>query len=446
MSDQRALLPKIDTLLDPILVEQFGRDRVLRHARRLVDDCRQRIAQGHKMDLDAIPTQLFNSLNDGLSEVINGTGVLLHTNLGRAPWGESARHAARAAQGYCNVEFDLTAGRRGKRGMAVEDRICALMKAPAALVVNNCAGAVMLMLAALAQGRSVLVSRGELVEIGGGFRVPDVMKASGADLLEVGTTNKTHLTDYQNALADDVVGVLRIHHSNFKQIGFVAQPLLSELATLPTRLLVDLGSGQLSYDAAEPSVAEAMAAGADIVCMSGDKLLGGPQSGIMIGREDAIAQIRKHPMYRALRPDKTILAALEATIDDWLRQKPTPLEQMRQLTSDELNDRVSVWCQELDTFGSVDAVRTEATIGGGSLPGQNFESVGIAIEHPQVNVLQSALLNSKPPVIGRVRNQQLIFDARAIIILQQEAMFLDAVKSALSGLNTQTGEATQTGH
>jgi len=431
MDDKRPHLPKIDQLLDDDLVETYGRARVVQHARRWVQASREKAMQGAAIDTMSIREGIRASLTDELRSVINATGVLLHTNLGRAPWSETARAAAAQATGYCTVEFDLGSGTRGHRGAPVEDRIMALMNAPAALVVNNCAGAVLLMLAALAHDRRVLVSRGELVEIGGGFRVPDVMAASGATLVEVGTTNRTHLRDFEYALADDVAAILKIHHSNFKQIGFVTQPTLSSLGGLDTRLLVDLGSGQLDYAQSEPSVAEALAAGADVICMSGDKLLGGPQSGIIIGQPDAISQIRRHPMYRALRPDKTILGALQGTLDDWLCQRDPPLQTMRSTSNETLAEAITQWIAVIPQEFDPQCVEAEATVGGGSLPGQTISSMALSLGGGQVKRIRRELRSASPPIICRLSDDRLIFDARTIVPLGHGAAFVKSLMSVL---------------
>ena len=285
----------------------------------------------------------------------------------------------------------------------------------------------MLMLSALANDREVLVSRGELVEIGGGFRVPDVMQAAGAKLKEVGTTNKTHLRDFEAALTEDVAGILRVHHSNFKQIGFVHQPSLAELASLPTRLLVDLGSGQLDFNGAEPSVEEAMAAGAHVVCMSGDKLLGGPQAGIVIGQPEEIGCLRRHPIYRALRPDKTILAALEGTLDDWLTGRGTAVDHMRSLSVETMQAVVERWCSALNHRADLSVAQTRATVGVVHCPARiSLQSRSRSLMSGRRNYKH--LLNGYPPVVCRRRDSQLFIDARSIIVLEQEALLLEALE------------------
>ncbi len=437
MSDLRAKLPKVDALLAPELVERFGHARVVRHARAVIETGRARAAQGDLPTLASLIQSLSDRLDDGVRPVINATGVLLHTNMGRAPWGTGAVEKAAMAAGFCDVELDLKAGKRGGRGRGVEDRLCALTSAPAALVVNNCAGAVLLMLAALAKDQEVLVSRGELVEIGGGFRVPDVMAASGAILREVGTTNRTHLRDFEAAISPEVAGVLRVHHSNFKQVGFVTQPSLKELGALDSPLLVDLGSGQLEWSQLEPSVHEALAAQAAVICMSGDKLLGGPQAGILLGQCTYIERIRSHPLYRALRPDKVILAALEGTLDDWLRGRMSPFTAMRAVSNDSLREAVDGWVKELEGVADVRVIDTEATVGGGSLPGQSIPSVGVSISGLDVEALARQLRLGHPPVIGRIERDALILDTRSVIPLGNGPALLTAIKKALRLLTSQ---------
>jgi L-seryl-tRNA(Ser) seleniumtransferase len=432
MDDKRPNLPKIHRLLDRALVDAYGHDRVVKHARYWVQVSRERVTDDAPVDEADIRKRMSDSLGDEVQAVINATGVLLHTNLGRAPWSEAARAGADTAAGYCTVEFELRSGKRGHRGASVEDRIMALMKAPAALVVNNCAGAVLLMLAALAHKKKVLVSRGELVEIGGGFRVPDVMAASGAELIEVGTTNRTHLADFELALDSDVAGILKIHHSNFKQVGFVTQPTLSAIGALNTRLLVDLGSGQLDYAQSEPSVAEALAAGADVICMSGDKLLGGPQSGIVIGQPEAIQAMRRHPMYRALRPDKTILGALQGTLDDWLCHRKTPLQAMRSVSNDTLAQVIAQWIDVIPKRFDPRCVETEATVGGGSLPGQTIPSLGLSLGGDHITRIRQALRATSPPIICRLADSRLLFDARTIQPLGRSDPFIAGLMSVLA--------------
>jgi len=430
-ADHRSEVPSVDSLMDADLVARHGQARVTHVARALLAEARARAAAGERPNRGALADALGARLEAHLRPVINATGVLLHTNLGRAPWSASARAAAAGAMGYCPVEIQLASGKRGGRGAGVEERLCALTGAEAALVVNNCAGAVLHLLSALAKGRAVLVSRGELVEIGGGFRVPDVIRASGAELREVGTTNRTHLRDFSTAITDDVVAVMRIHHSNFRQVGFVTRPSLAELAGLGRPLWVDLGSGQLDAGEAEPCVREALDAGAELVCMSGDKLIGGPQAGLILGHEASISALRRHPMYRALRPGKVTLAALEATLDDWLCGRVVPLEVMRSAGLEGLRAAVEGWLAAVGDRVPARVLEVDGAIGGGSLPGRTWPSLALALRPASVERLRHRLLRGDPPVVARAAEGELIFDARTIVPLGQGADFLRALQAAL---------------
>jgi L-seryl-tRNA(Ser) seleniumtransferase len=415
----------------PDLVEAFGRARVTHAARRVLEEARGEATGGQVPSVGEIEARLAARLALGVRGAINATGVVLHTNLGRAPWSERAIEAAARVAGYATVEIDGRTGRRGRRGEGAEERICALTGADAALVVNNCAAALVLALAALARGRKVVVSRGQLVEIGGGFRVPEIMEASGATLLEVGTTNRTHMRDYDVAIAEDVAAVLWVHHSNFRQVGFVAQPSLAELGLLARPLIVDLGSGALESFGEEPSVAEALRAGASVVCFSGDKLLGGPQAGILVGKADVLEGLRRHPLQRALRPDKVTIAALEATLDDWLRDDPVPVRRMIDASVDDLRAAVRAWARELPEWVRYEIRDVEAAIGGGSAPGRTWPSVALAILSPSPELLRAALLGGDPPVVGRIQDGALLLDARTVHPLGHSRALLRALAPPL---------------
>ena len=430
-ADYRSALPSVDSLLTEALVATHGQARATYVARALLAQARDEAAKGVRPDSARLRLALATRLEAHLRPVINATGVLLHTNLGRAPWSASARAAAVGAMGYAPVELNLGTGKRGGRGAGVEERLCALTGAEAALVVNNCAGAVMHLLSALAKDRTVLVSRGELVEIGGGFRVPDVMRVSGAALREVGTTNRTHLRDFAEAMDDSVAAVMRIHHSNFRQIGFVTRPSLKDLAGLGKPLWVDLGSGQLAIHPDEPSLREALDAGAEVVCMSGDKLLGGPQAGLILGQRDAIEALRRHPLYRALRPGKVVLAALEGTLDDWLRDQPVPLTRMRDAELADLRTAVESWRAALGRRIPARVLEVEGAIGGGSLPGRTRPSVALALRPKSVDGLRRRLLQGTPPVVARAMDGELILDARTVVPLDQGDALLTALEAAL---------------
>ncbi len=361
--DQRRRLPSVDRLLNsPELaqaIETYGRNLVASAVRDTLEAARRRFADGNDMpDTAALAADVDRRLREAtrgtLHPVINATGVIIHTNLGRAPLSKAATRAmGRVATGYSNLEYDLEAGERGSRYVHAEALLARLTGAEAALVVNNNAGAVFLVLSALAQGREVIISRGQLVEIGGGFRIPDVLRQSGARLVEVGTTNRTHARDFRDAIGSETAMLLRVHSSNFKQIGFIAEVSLEEMVALGTRaglpVVDDLGSGTLldttRYGlAAEPMVQESLAAGADLVTFSGDKLLGGPQAGLIVGRAELIALLRRHPLTRALRVDKSTLAALQATLLHYVRgeaETQVPVWRMISAPLEELSQRAT---------------------------------------------------------------------------------------------------------
>jgi len=371
-----------------------------------------------------------------LRRVLNATGIVLHTNLGRAPLAESAQKAvAEVASGYSSLEYDLAQGRRGDRGLGPEKWLTRLTGAEAALVVNNGAAAILLALAALAEGRQVIVSRGELVEIGGSFRVPEIMEMSGAELLEVGATNRTHLRDYEKALARQgkaVAAILRVHRSNFRMEGFVKQPELKDLAKLARQhkipLVEDLGSGAL-VDLSpfglerEPTVADSLEAGAAVVTCSGDKLLGGAQAGLALGQKAVIAKIRKHPLARALRADKLALAALEATLalyaDPERAQREIPTLAMLSANPEILAARAERLAKQL--ADKVPGLRTEIVpgegeVGGGSLPLQKLRGPNVAVTHENLTAaqLEEKARAADPPVIGIIRASRFRLDPRTL--------------------------------
>jgi L-seryl-tRNA(Ser) seleniumtransferase len=373
--------------------------------------------------------------------VINATGVLLHTNLGRAPLSPATIAAMRDASGYTPIELDMITGRRGDRFAHAEDLLKRLTGAEAALVVNNNAAAVLLVLSALAVRKKVAIARSQLVEIGGGFRVPDVMKQSGAKLAEIGTTNRVRLADYEEALAESAALVMRAHRSNFRIIGFTEEPSLADIAGLARRfgvpLVDDLGSGTLldtaGYGLAhEPTVQESIQAGADVVCFSGDKLLGGPQAGIIVGRAELLARIKKHPLARAVRADKTCLAGLAATLLHYLKDEPEreiPVWRMIAAPIQELQKRATTWSTAC-SFGEV--VESESTVGGGSLPGEVLPTRVLALRVPHPDKFLARLRLGDPPVIGRTENDRVLLDPRTVLP-EQDAALVGALKTALAG-------------
>jgi L-seryl-tRNA(Ser) seleniumtransferase len=401
----------------------------------LVDVAREAIAAGDPASAEARARDLARTL---LGPVINATGVLLHTNLGRAPLAVALRAAA------TNLELDLTTGQRGSRQVHTSRLLARLCGTEAALIVNNNAAAVLLVLAALARGREVLVSRGESVEIGGGFRVPEVMEQSGARLVDVGTTNRTRLRDYQRGLARptaDVALVLKVHPSNYRLEGFVEDTPVEELATLSPSVPVvaDIGSGLLdaacpwlrdgppSWLAREPAARQTLAAGAALVTFSGDKLLGGPQAGIIAGREDLVAACSKHPLSRALRPGGLILASLQEVLLAYLRRDAAttvPLWRMAGLTVDELAARAEALVEEAARPG-LTAAPMESLPGAGSLPGTVIPSYGLVVAGDHVAELRKA----EPPVIARVQDQQTFLDLRTVDRTEDALL-----ASALAGL------------
>ena len=402
-------LPSVDVLArrsdDPLAVET---------ARKVLSRARLQIQAGSDPgDLAAaFDAELESARAPQLRRVINATGVIVHTNLGRAPLAEAALDRVRdIARGYSNLEYDLATGRRGSRQDHVSDVLRRLTGAEAALVVNNNAAAVMLALAALAEGREVLVSRGELIEIGDGFRIPDVLQRSGARLREVGTTNRTRAADYEAAIRPETAMLLRVHQSNFRVVGFTEQPSLEELALVAQShklpLVDDLGSGALIEIGSEPTARASLASGADIVCFSGDKLLGGPQAGIVVGRLDLVEKLRRHPLQRALRADKLTLAALEATLTLAL-DAPDEVPVLRMLR--EPVESVRARAERLAALVGGEVEETVGRAGGGSLPLTELTSFACAVEEE----LAEKLRTLDPPVIAVVRDGRTLLDCRTI--------------------------------
>jgi L-seryl-tRNA(Ser) seleniumtransferase len=360
----------------------------------------------------------------GIKPVINATGVLLHTNLGRAPLSESARAAMNDAARYCSVEYDVESGTRGGRGARVESLLKDLTGAEDVLVVNNCAAAALLILTVLAGDGETIVSRGELVEIGGDFRVPDVMASSGTRMIEVGTTNRTHLEDYRRAINANTRLLMRVHPSNYRIVGFASSPTRAELAALSREkelpLYEDAGSGLLEdlrkYGVIdEPVVREIVEQGVDVVSFSGDKLLGSVQAGLIAGTRAIVSRLRKHPLYRALRSDKIRLAALEATLGSHQRDSAeVPVMQMLSLTADELAQRAQSLVEGLDS--RFELIAGESTLGGGAGPTSTFSTTLIAITHPEKSAqdIEHQLRTSSPAIIARISEGKVLLDLRTV--------------------------------
>ncbi|MBI2886207.1 MAG: L-seryl-tRNA(Sec) selenium transferase [Chloroflexi bacterium] len=476
-------LPSMDRLLaDPRLAEiiaAYGHERVADQARGALEEARQAIGNGgapRSADelVAVVLARARAQWQPGLRRVINATGVVIHTNLGRAPLSREAVAAmALAAQGYSNLEFDLESGERGSRHVHIEALLTQLTGAEAALVVNNNASAVLLGLTALAQGKEVIVSRGQAVEIGGGFRIPDVLRQSGARLVEVGTTNRTYVGDYDAAISHETAALLRVHSSNFRVIGFTHSAALPELVELAHRrgllALDDLGSGCLldttAYGLAkEPLVQESVEQGADLVFFSGDKLLGGPQAGIIVGRKAPVEWLKRHPLARAVRIDKASLAGLAATLTHYLKNKATervPVWQMIAAPLERLEQRASAWAAALrqaPSAGSghrplagsgqaqdaalgegVAVVDGRSMIGGGSLPEESLPTRLLAISSVALTggatpeAVAARLRALQPAVVARIERDVLLFDPRTVLPDEDEEL-VAALRAALAGL------------
>jgi L-seryl-tRNA(Ser) seleniumtransferase len=427
-------LPSVDELAAVLERDGAGHAPAVRAAREAIAARREAIAAGGSPSAAGVEDDaraiLAESARPRLRPVINATGVIVHTNLGRAPLPEVAIDAVRdVARGYSNLEYDLGAGARGSRQAHVEELLCELTGAEASLVVNNCAAAVLLAAAALAEGRELVVSRGQLVEIGGSFRVPDVVARSGARLVEVGTTNRTRLSDYERACGPDTGAVLRAHQSNFRTVGFVAEVEIEPLCELAARagvpVIDDLGSGALAERvpelADEPDVRRSVAAGCAVACFSGDKLLGGPQAGVMVGTGAAIDSCRSHPLARAVRIDKLSLAALEATLrlyrDPAAAAREIPVLRMLTTGDAELRARAESMRDRIAAAG-VDArvIDASAKVGGGALPLLELEGPVCAVDPGGIGVdeLARRLRHAKRPVIARAREGWLLLDPRTL--------------------------------
>ena len=384
-------------------------------------------------------SHLAAGFDPSLVSVINATGVIVHTNLGRAPLAESAvRRVTRLSAGYTNLEYDLAAGRRGSRSVHAERLLSRVTGAPAAVVVNNNAAAVLLVLAALAQGREAIVSRGELVEIGGGFRIPDVMRQSGALVREVGTTNRTRTDDYAAAISDRTALILRVHRSNFRIEGFTERPHLDELVALGQRfelpVVEDLGSGNLLDDQTpggviEPTVSASVSAGAAVCCFSGDKLLGGPQAGIIVGGKEPLSRIRTHPLMRALRVDKMTYAALEATLLEYARGRArtsVPVARMLTATAEEIGAHAAALADRVSDHPLFEAhvVSGVSTVGGGGAPGSALPTrlVQLTPRGSSAATLEARLRGLRPPIVARIANDRVVLDLRTVLPEQHDQL------------------------
>ena len=444
------MLPSVnDVLLSAglrTLSDSYARTAVANAARNVLQGYREEIARGEhtvvslQESVDRLPAAIACELSQpfqfSLRRVINATGVILHTNLGRAPLSQAAlAHVIEVAKGYSNLELDLDSGERGRRDVHTESLILNLVlntgvnaNTHRAIVVNNCAAATFVALHALAYGKEVIVSRGELVEIGGGFRIPEILKQSGALIREVGTTNRTRLADYENAISEKTGLILRVHQSNFSMDGFVTRPRLEELVELGKRrqvpLFEDHGTGLAEslkpYGVeGEATLMDSVLAGCDLVAASGDKLLGGPQCGILIGSKGLVENIRSNPLFRTFRVDKLIYAALEATLIAYRRDMPQtiPVVRMTRLTPEEIRDRCEQIVRQISgSMFTAEVVPVESLIGGGTAPRARLQSYAIALKHPNLTA-ESLLLRLRrldPPVIGRISDDCVLLDLRTV--------------------------------
>ena len=430
-------LPSVDRVLADgrarALSAEYSGDAVVAFVREELEALRQSIANGGAAPtvdaiVEAVDRRARASLSPSLRPVINATGVIIHTNLGRAPLSDEALAAmTEAARGYSNLEFDLAAGARGSRHTHLEEQLKRLTGAEAALAVNNNAGAILLTLSALAQHREVIISRGQLVEIGGGFRIPDVMAQGDAFLVEVGTTNRTYLRDYESAITDHTAALMRVHASNFKVVGFTASVDVRELARLAHErglpLIDDLGSGCLLDTTAfglpaEPTPQESVRAGADLALFSGDKLLGGPQAGLIVGRRSIVELLRKHPLARALRMDKASIAGLAATLNHYLKDEApekVPVWRMIATPLDAIEARAQAWARAAGASAHV--IDGRSMIGGGSLPEEGLATRLLALAPAAgrpAEALTERLRAHEPPVVARIERDEVVLDPRTV--------------------------------
>jgi L-seryl-tRNA(Ser) seleniumtransferase len=456
------LLPSIDELLSTeaviAMIAELGRTRALFLTRQALDSIRGDMRENSEPPFNRLETltseilfeETIRRLNDVmrtertsvLRRVINATGVVIHTNLGRAPLSENAKRAIVDAAGYSTIEYNIGTGKRGTRCSNAEKLLAEITGAERALIVNNCAAAAVLVLSVFAKGGDVLVSRGELVEIGGDFRIPDVLTQSGATLKEVGTTNRTKLSDYEKALNLDTALILRVHPSNYRIVGFTDKPSVADLADLAhtngillyedagSGAMIDLNSVGLDDD---PVISQSLAVGADIVSFSGDKLLGGPQAGLIVGRKDLIDSLRKHPLYRALRVDKLICAALEATLGSYAREtarEEIPVLKMLSMSAEAITKRAHAFKARLaDTISSSDGLNIEtipgnSAVGGGAAPDVSPETFLLALSHTKHSdhELEQALRLSNPPVITRIVEGKVLIDLRTVADSDEEEL------------------------
>jgi len=445
-ADLRAI-PSVDAILQSptaeSLITAFGRKLAIDAIRLSLDQIREKIISGHPVPTNDVIIKEAKKFalkwtHQSLAPVINATGIILHTNLGRAPLSEETIKAMQEiSTSYNNLEFDLVKGKRGKRSIHAEEILKKLTGAESALVVNNNAAAVLLILSALAKRKKVIIPNSQLVEIGGGFRVPDVMKQSDARLIPIGTTNRIHLSDYAQALEDGASIVLNAHHSNFKIIGFTSEPNLKDVIDVSHNhsvpFVYDLGSGALldtsMYGLAhEPTVFEALSAGADVICFSGDKLIGGPQAGIIIGKSKLLTKIKRHPLARALRADKTCLAGISTTLIHYLKgeaEEKIPVWKMIAQDEATIHQRVKEW---KEVIGQGEVLKGSSIVGGGSLPGEALPTYVLALDISKANKFLNKLRTLPFPIVARIENDRVLFDPRTVLPNQEDAFLQNLTK------------------
>ena len=450
MKTELSGIPAVDRILsnsgiEP-LITRYGRQLVVDEARNVLQDIRDDVMSGGEVpEVDrivrVISENLINLVHSSTVPVINATGVILHTNLGRAPLSANAVNAiSQISSGYSTLEFDLPSGTRGKRTTHIETLFQRMLSVEEALVVNNNAAAVLLILSALASRKQVVISRGQLVEIGGGFRIPDIMKLSGARLVEVGTTNQVHIEDYQRAIQAGGEMILFVHPSNFRIKGYTSEPLLEEIVRLGNQynipVIEDLGSGALLdtsvYGMAhEPTVQESIRAGVDVVCFSGDKLLGGPQAGCILGRSSYLQKIKKHPLARVVRSDKTLIASLEATLVAYLENRvfdEIPVWKMVHADLDGLRKRVEDWISQL---GCGEIREGKSTLGGGSMPEEEMPTLLLTIFVEKPNQLLNILRSQNPAVVAIIKDGLVCFDPRTVFP-EQDPVLVSCISQSLN--------------
>ena len=451
-------LPSVDSVMSTEsvagIVDSYSREWVVGLVRRELDQARGRVRNGAAaptaLELaESVRGQVQSAVRVEPRRVINATGVIIHTNLGRAPLSQAANGAiAQAAQSYINLELDLASGRRGSRQSHLQSLLCQLTGAEGALAVNNNASALLLGLSALAVGGEVIVSRGEAVEIGGGFRIPDVLRQSGGTLVDVGTTNRTYIRDYEQAITENTAALLKVHASNFRVEGFTSAVEVSELVELGRErgipVLHDVGSGSLlptqRYGLAhEPMPQESISAGAGLVFFSGDKLLGGPQAGIVVGKRELVNKLERHPLARAVRIDKLSLAALTATLLHYLREEAEeeiPIWRMIAASAESIKDRAQRWREQLGLNAGLELKLSRSAVGGGSLPGETLPTWVLAITcsggQGDPEEVMGRLRRADPPVVARIEDNQVMLDPRTVLPEEEENM-LRSLQTALEG-------------